>query len=38
MRTRKGFYHFWLGGGQEGTGAPGAGGALMVTTGEVLAR
>src|SRR5206468_877706 len=38
MRTRKGAYRLWVGGGQEGTGAPGARGTLAVIRPEALAR
>jgi beta-glucosidase len=36
MRVRKGPYRLWVGGGQEGTGAPGARARLTVTTPQTL--
>jgi beta-glucosidase len=38
MRTRKGTYRVWVGGGQEGTGAAGARSTLAVTVPQSVAR
>jgi beta-glucosidase len=38
MRTRKGAYHLWMGGGQEGSGAPGVAETLMLANAQVLPR
>ena len=37
MRTRKGAYRLWVGGGQEGTGASGARSSLLVSTSQSVA-
>ena len=36
MRTREGKYSLWVGGGQPGTGAPGAGATLDLTSSTIL--
>jgi hypothetical protein len=36
MRTRKGKYGLWVGGGQQRTGAPGAAATLNLTSGTAL--
>jgi beta-glucosidase len=36
MRTRKGKYSLWVGGGQPGTGAPGVAATINVVSGTAL--